>query len=45
MHNCNKASRNISNTRECVSSGYPNTENGVENMTRSRVVLTKFEAF
>jgi len=26
---------NISNTRDSVSSGYPNTEKGVENTTRS----------
>ena len=28
-----------------VSSGYPNTEKGVENTTRSGVFLTKFEVF
>ena len=33
---------NISNTRDSVSSGCPNTENRVENMTRSGVYLTKF---
>ena len=37
--------RNISNTSDSVSSGYPNTEKIVENTTRSRVFLTKFEVF
>ena len=36
---------NISNTRDGVSSGYPNTEKRVENTTRSGVFLTKFEVF
>ena len=36
---------NISNTRDSVSSGYPNTEKRVENMTCSRVFLTKCELF
>ena len=36
---------NISSTRDSVSSGYPNTEKRVENMTRSRVFLTKFVMF
>ena len=36
---------NISNTRDKVSSGYPNTERRVENTTRSGVFLTKFEVF
>ena len=36
---------NISSTRDSVSSGYPNTENRVENMTHSGVYLTKFEVF
>ena len=36
---------NISNTRDSVSSGYPNTEKRVENTTRSGVFLTKFEVF
>jgi len=36
---------NISNTRDRVSSGYPNTEKRVENTTRSGVFLTKFEVF
>ena len=36
-------SSNISNTRDSVSSGYPNTEKRVENTTRSGVFLTKFE--
>ena len=40
-----KRSCNISNTRDSVSSGYPNTEKRVENTTRSRVFLTKFEVF
>ena len=31
--------RNISNTRDSVSPGYPNTEKRVENTTRSGVVL------
>ena len=34
---------NISNTRDSVSSGYPNTEKGVESSTRSGIVLKKFE--
>ena len=38
-------SSNISNTRDSVSSGYPNTEKRVENTTRSGVFLTKFEMF
>ena len=36
---------NISNMRDSVSSGYPNTEKRVENTTRSGVFLTKFEVF
>ena len=36
---------NISNTRDSVSSEYPITEKRVENATRSRVFLTKFEVF
>ena len=36
---------NISNTRDSVSSGYPNTEKRVENTTRSGVFLTKFQVF
>ncbi len=36
---------NISNTRDSVSLGYPNTAKGVENTTRSGVFLTKFEVF
>ena len=36
---------NISNTRDSVSSGYPNTEKRVENTTRSGVFLTKYEVF
>jgi len=36
---------NISNTRDTVSSGYPNTEKRVENMKCSGVFLTKFEVF
>jgi len=36
---------NISNTRDTVSSGCPNTEKRVENTTRSGVFLTKFEVF
>ena len=36
---------NISNTRDRVSSGYPNTEKRVEHTTRSGVFLTKFEVF
>ena len=35
---------NISNTRESVSLGYPNTKKRVENTTRSGVFLTKFES-
>ena len=40
-----KVSSNILNTRDSVSSGYPNTEKRVENTTRSGVFLTKFEVF
>ena len=36
---------NISDTRNSVSSGYPNTEKRVENTTRSEVFFTKFEMF
>ena len=36
---------NISNTRDSVSSGYPNTEKRVENTTRSGVLLMKLEVF
>ena len=36
---------NISNKRDSVSSGYPNTEETVEKTTRSGVFLTKFEMF
>ena len=36
---------NISNTRDSVSWGYPNTKKRVENTTRSVVFLTKFEVF
>ena len=35
----------ISNTKDSVSSGYPNTEKRVENTTHSAVFLTKFEVF
>ena len=35
----------ISNTRDSVSSGYPNTEKRVENKTCNGVYLTKFEVF
>ena len=42
---CNHFLRNISNTRDSVSSGYPNTEKRVENTTRSGVFLTEFEVF
>ena len=38
-------SSNISNTRDSVSSGYPNTEKRVENTTRRGVFLTKLEVF
>ena len=38
-------SSNMSNTRDSVSSGYPNTEKRVENTTRSGVFLTNFELF
>ena len=37
--------RNISNTRDSDSSGYPNIEKRLENTTRSGVFLTKFEVF
>ena len=38
---------NLSNTRDSVSPGYPNTEKGIQkpNTTRSGVFLTKFEVF
>ena len=36
---------NISNTRDSVSSGYPNTQKRVENTMRSGVFLTKLEVF
>ena len=36
---------NISNTRDSVSSGYPNTERTVENTMRSGVILTKSAVF
>ena len=36
---------NISNTRDSVSSGYPNTDKIIENKTRSGVLLTKLEVF
>ena len=32
-------------TRESVSSGYPNTDRRVENTTRRGVILAKFEVF
>ena len=35
----------ISNARDSVLSGYPNTKKRVENTTRSGVFLTKFEVF
>ena len=38
-------SGNISNTRDSISSEYPNTERKVENTTHSGVFLTKFEVF
>ena len=38
-----QSARNKTNTRDTVSSGYPNTEKRVENTTRSTVFLTKFE--
>jgi len=43
LRNYGYVSSNISNTRDSVSSGYPNTEKKVENATRSGVFLTKFE--
>ena len=36
---------NISNTRNSVSLGHPNTEMRVENTTHSGAFLTKFEVF
>jgi len=36
---------NISNMRDSVSLGYPNTEKGIENRTCSGVFLMKFEVF
>ena len=38
-------SSNISNTKDSVSSEYPNTEKKVENTRRSGVILTKFKVF
>ena len=38
-------SSNISNTRDSVSSGDPNTEKRVEDMAHSGVFLTKFQVF
>ena len=40
-----RALSNISNTRDSVSLGYPNTEKRVENMTRNGAFLTTFEVF
>ena len=42
---CNISTCNISNTRDSVSSGYPNTEKRVENTTRSGVFSMEFEVF
>ena len=36
---------NISNTRDSVSAGYPNTEKRVKTTTLSGVFLTKIEVF
>ena len=36
---------NISNTRDSVSSRYPNIEKRIENTTRSELFKTKFEVF
>jgi len=36
---------NVSNTRDSVSLGYPNTERIVENRTGSGVFLTNLEVF
>ena len=36
---------NISDTRNSVSSGYPNSEKRIENTTRGGVFLTKLEVF
>ena len=38
---CSRFRSNISNTRDSVSSGYPNTEKRVENTTRSGVFLNE----
>ena len=38
-------SSNISNTRDSVSSGYPNTKKRVENTMCDRVFLTRLEVF
>ena len=35
----------ISNTRDSVSSGYPNTKKGIKNTTGSGVMVTRFEMF
>ena len=35
----------ISNTRDCVSLEYPNTEKRVKNMTLGGVFLTRFKVF
>ena len=40
-----ECSSNISNMRDSVSSGYPNTEKRVENKMHSGVFLTKFKVF
>ena len=40
-----KLSSSISNTRDSVSSGYPNTEKRVEKTSHSGVFLKKFEVF
>ena len=39
------SSRYTLNTRDSVSSGYPNTKKRVENTTRGGVFLTKYEVF
>ena len=39
---CLRSNIHVSNTRDGVSSGYPNTEKSIENMTGSGVFLMKF---
>ena len=45
VHKVRLELRDISNTRDSVSSGYSNTAKIVENMARGGVFLTQFEVF